>query len=69
MYGAADMPSYHVVRSHEGTGGGRLGESVTLLDRAGEADLEEVNDLFIYGSGTRKHCPHVTSEHLSSLTE
>ena len=69
LYGAANVPSYHVLRPHEGTGGRGLGESVALLDRAREADLEEVNDLFINGRRTREHRSYVASEHLSSLTE
>lgn len=63
------MTCYHVILRHEASSSRRLSQSISLLNRTTEADLQEVNYLLVDWCRSRDHLTNVSTKHTSSLTK
>ena len=66
---ATNMARNLVILIHDGAASTRLSETVALKDRTAEADLEEVNDLFVDGGRASDHQANTASKHGGCLAE
>ena len=63
------MTCYHVILHHEAASSRRLCQSISLLDRTTEADLQEVNYLLVDWCRSCEHLTNVSTKHTSSFTK